>query len=357
MIKGLNNIINDAIERECFPGANYCLVADKVYFGSLGKKSLFPNVEDNGLDTIYDLASVSKVLSTTTSVMLLLEEGKLRLYDPVSRYLPDFRHKEILIWDLLTHTSGLQADILHAPKLKSREEALEKIYGCDPIYEKNTKIVYSDVGFILLGFIIEAISGITLAEFAKKNIFEPLEMVDTSYNPVDKDRCAPTEERRDEIFDGYLKGYVHDEKAYILGGVAGHAGVFSTVNDLSNFIKMILNDGLFNNKQFFSKPTIDLLFTKQVELKSGISLDTNTRGLGWILQGSYSSASDLASPNTILHTGFTGTNIFIDRTNKIGFALLTNRVHPTRNNNKLIAVRPKIGNYIMSHFKGDKNGN
>ena len=360
MIEELNKLINEAVSAGVFPGANYCLVTEKRnYFDSFGNKSLYPNPEENGLDTIYDLASVSKVLSTTTSIMLLLERGKLRLYDSVSTYLPHFRHKDILIWDLLTHTSGLQADIPRASKLQSREECLEKIYACDPVYEKGSKIVYSDIGFMLLGFVVESISGISLAEFAKKNIFESLDMFDTSYNPLEKERCAPTEERRDEIFNGFLKGYVHDEKAYILGGVAGHAGVFSTVKDISNFIKMILNDGKFNGKQFLSKPTIDLLFTKQVEIKSGISLDSDARGLGWIIKGSYSSAGDLASNLTILHTGFTGTNIFIDRINHIGFCLLSNRVHPTRDNLKIIPFRAKLGNYIISHFYKEKylNGN
>lgn len=355
MIEKVNELINDAIADGAFPGANYCLIADQVYFGSLGMRSLYPVPEKNTLDTIYDLASVSKVVSTTTSIMLLLEAGKLRLYDTVSQYLPRFRHKEVVIWDLLTHTSGLPADIPGAAKLKSREETLDKIYAFDLIYPKNTKIVYSDIGFILLGFIVEAVSGMTLDEFAKKNIFIPLEMKDTGYNPEDTKRCAPTEYRNDEIYQGYLRGHVHDEKSYILGGVAGHAGVFSTVNDLSHFLDMLLHDGVYHGSQFLSKPTVDLLFTKQVEVKEGISLDTDSRGLGWIVKGSYSSAGDLASPNTILHTGYTGTNLFIDRTNRVAFALLSNRVHPTRNNVKIIAFRPKLGNYIISHFsKGVK---
>lgn len=350
MITGLNDLINEAIKNEVFPGANYCLVADKVYLNSLGNKSLYPSQESNNIDTIYDLASVSKVISTTTAIMLLLEAGKIRLYDSVSRYLPRFRHLDVVIWDLLTHTSGLQADVHKANKIKSKDELLNQIYACDPIYPKNTKIVYSDIGFMLLGFIIEEVTGTSLDVFAKKNIFDKLEMYDTGYSPKNKQRCAPTELRNDEIYQGYLQGDVHDEKAYILGGVAGHAGVFSTVKDLSHFIKMIINDGKYNDKQFLSKPTIDLLFTKQVEIKNGISLDTDSRGLGWIVKGNYSSAGDLASPNTVLHTGYTGTNIFIDRTNQVGFALLSNRVHPTRENVKIIPFRGRVGNYVISHF-------
>ena len=352
MIEKLNALLQDAVDEGIFPGVNYCLIADQVYFGSLGKRSLFPEVEDNSLDTIYDLASVSKVVSTTTCIMMLLEQGKLRLYDQVAKYLPLFRHQDIVIWDLLTHTSGLQADIPRASKLASREEALEKIFACDPIYPKNSKIVYSDIGFILLGMVVESISKMPLNEFARLNIFEPLEMINTGYNPKNKAQCAPTELRQDDIYQGYVRGHVHDEKSYILGGVAGHAGVFSTVLDLSHFMQMILNDGRYHGKTILSKPTIDLLFRKQVEVATGISLDTDARGLGWIVRGNFCSAGDLVSDNTILHTGFTGTNLFIDRTNRIAFCMLSNRVHPTRENLKIIPFRAKVGNFILSHFQG-----
>lgn len=354
MIKGLEELLQKAIDEGVFPGVNYCLLADKTYLNSLGKKSLFPKVEPNRLDTLYDMASCSKVVSTTTCLMLLLERGKLRLYDAVSAYLPNFRHQDITIWDLMTHTSGLQADLSKAAKLASRDECLERIYACDPVYPKNSKIVYSDIGFILLGFVIEAISGLSLDEFAKKNVFEPLEMVDTGYNPADIERCAPTELRQDEIYNGYVRGHVHDEKSYILGGVAGHAGLFSTVSDLSHFMGMILDDGKYKGKVFLSKPTVDLLFKKQVEMQSGISLDTDSRGLGWIVKGCLSSSGDLTSPNTIQHTGFTGTNLWIDRNNQVAFCMLSNRVHPTRDNLKLIPFRAKVGNYVISHFSGRK---
>lgn len=353
MQEGLEKLILEAIEDGAFPGANYYLIADKDYYGSLGLKSHIEKTKNN-LDTIYDMASVSKVVSTVTSIMLLLEQGKLRLYDTVSSYLPRFRHRNITIWDLITHTSGLKADVIAAAKIRSKEELLVQIYHSDLVYETNSKIVYSDIGFMLLGFIIEQVSGMGLDEFAKKNIFEPLDMVDTCYNPVDLDRCAPTEMRDDELYHGYLRGKVHDEKGYILGGVAGHAGVFSTVKDLSNFIKMILNDGLHNGKRFLSKASIEKLFTPQVEEKNGISLNNEIRTIGWILGGSWPSCGDLASKGTIHHTGYTGTNIFIDRKNKIGFTMLANRVHPTRDNIKIIPFRAKLGNYIISHFEGYK---
>lgn len=354
-IKGLEALLQEAIDDGAFPGANYLLiVGNKRFMGSLGNKSLYPKVEANNIDTIYDLASVSKVLATTTAVMMLVERGLLRLYEPVHNILPDFKHQAITVWDLLTHTSGLPADIPKANRLKSREEALNYCFSCDLIYEKNEMIVYSDIGFILLGLIIEKIAKMPLDEFVKENIFEPLQMIDTSYNPQDKKRCAPTEERNDDVYQGMIRGDVHDEKAYILGGVAGHAGVFSTVKDVGNFLDMILNNGKFLDQQILSPQTIDMFFTPQVKMQKGISLDYDMRSIGWINKGSYSSSGELTSSETIQHTGFTGTNVFIDRKNNIAFTLLTNRVHPTRNNLKIINVRARIGNYIIANFGGLK---
>lgn len=346
MIKGLDKLIIDAIDNKVMPGANYVLNAGgKEYFNSFGNKALYPEVEPNDIETIYDMASLSKVVSTTTSVMVLLEQGKLRLYDTIKTYLPKFRHPGITIWNLMTHTSGLPSDIPYA-LYKTPEELFKYLMYWDLPYKTGTEIKYSDIGYILLGLIVEAVSGETLDVFSKKHIFEPLEMNDTGYNPKDTKRCAPTEDRGEYID----RGYVHDEKAYRLGGVAGHAGLFSTVKDVSHFLEMVLNDGMYKGKRILSKATIDALFVTQVEVFDGISKNASRRGLGWITQGEYSVAGDLASRNTIMHTGFTGTHIFIDRDNKIAFCMLTNRVHPTRENNLLIPFRAKVGNYILSHF-------
>ena len=349
-VLGLNKLVKDAVANGVFPGANYVVVTDDdVYYGSFGNRELVNEVIANDINTIYDMASCTKVVATTTSIILLLEQGLLRLYDSVSLYLPDFKHKNVTVWDLITHTSGLPAGVSRQG-VKTKEELIKRIYDLELIYEKNTKIVYSDIGFILLGFIVEKISGVTLDVFTKENIFKPLEMVDSGYLPVDKERCAPTELRDDEIHCGVVKGNVHDENAYILGGVAGHAGLFSTVKDMGNFIKMVLNDGVFNGKQFLSKASIDLLFTPQVKETKGVSLDVNQRGIGWIVRGDYCGAGDIASEQTIHHTGFTGTNVAIDRINRVGFSILSNRVHPSRSNTLVIGWRGRIGNYIISKF-------
>ena len=350
-IQGLNKILENACLEGIFPGCNYVLCTEnEIYKESFGYKALIPNKEKNTIDTLYDMASCSKVISTTSCILKLMEQGKLRLFDQVKSYLPRFRHENVVIWDLITHTSGLPAGVGGVTKLKSREEALDKIYSLQLVYEKNTKILYSDIGFVLLGLIVEEVSKMTLNDFSHEYIFKPLKMDDTGYLPVDVNRCAPTEMRNDDIVKGMVRGHVHDELAYILGGVAGHAGLFSTVTDISHFIQMILNDGVYEGVRIFSKATIDLLFTPQVEEKRGVCKLVNTRGIGWIVQGDYCSAGDLASKETILHTGFTGTNVFIDRINKVGFSLLSNRVHPTRANTKIIPFRGRLGNYIISHF-------
>jgi CubicO group peptidase (beta-lactamase class C family) len=346
MIVGLDTLITNAITNNVMPGANYCLIADgKKYTNSLGNKAISPSVEVNDIDTIYDMASLTKVVATTTAVMILLEQGKIRLYDSVKDYLPKFRYPGITVWNLMTHTAGLPSDVPHA-LYKSKEDLVAQVLYVDLPYKPGTRIQYSDIGYILLGMVVEAASGMTLDVFTKQNLFEPLEMKDSGYNPVDSKRCAPTE-NRGEFID---RGYVHDEKAYIFGGVAGHAGLFSTVNDISHFLEMILNDGVYKGKRILSKATIDLLFVPQVEEYNGVSRIPLRRGLGWIIQGEFPVSGDIASKNTIMHTGFTGTHIFIDRDRKIAFCMLTNRVHPTRDNNLLIPFRAKVGNYILSHF-------
>lgn len=351
-LHGLNKLINECIEEGCFPGANYCLVIkDKVYYGSLGNKATIPTVEMNNIDTLYDMASVSKVLSTTSCIMKLLEEGKIRLHAKVSSYLPRFKHTNVTIFDLLTHTSGMQEGISKCTTLKNKEEALDRLYSYELNHETSTKISYSDLNYIMLGEIVELLSGMPLNEYAKKILFEPLEMNDTCYNPSDKKRCAPTEIRDDETVRGLVRGAVHDETAYAMGGVAGHAGVFSTVKDMSHFIQMILNKGKYNGKKIFSEATVDRLFNVQVSMPSNLVEHYDRRGLGWIINSQCSSAGDLTSyDDTILHTGFTGTNVWIDRKNQVGFSMLTNRVHPTRKNIKHIDARPRIANYIMAHL-------
>lgn len=352
VIEKLNQLIEEEIARGAFPGANYAIVfKDSIYYGSLGNKRLLPNHETNSLDTIYDMASLSKVVSTTSCIMKLLELGKLRLFTKVKTYIPEFKHHNVSIWHLITHTSGLPEGLRNILSYHNKKEIIDAICQSDLVYEPGTKISYSDLGFIMLGEIVEKVSGMPLNEFAEKYIFKPLDMNDTGYNPKDINRCAPTEERHDVILDGIVQGKVHDETSYLMGGVAGHAGLFSTVLDVSHFVQMILNEGVYEGNRVFEKNTIDRLFVPEVTQKTGVMVDEVTRGLGWVIASQAGPNGDLTSKDTIHHTGFTGTSIWIDRQNEIGFCLLTNRVHPTRANISHMDARGRISNFIMSNFQ------
>jgi len=291
------------------------------------------------------MASCTKVVATTSAVMKLLEMGKLRLFDTVSTFLPDYQNTDITIFDLMTHTSGLP-EALAGCWTMNREQIIDGVMKLEKKYPKNSEIAYSDAGYLTLGLVVEKISGMDLNEFTKKYIFEPLEMFDTHFLPTDVKRCAPTEDRG-EFID---RGYVHDEMAHNMGGIAGHAGLFSTVKDINHFIEMVLNGGTYKGKKVFDKRTIDLLFVPQVEMKTGVCIEPDIRGLGWIIKSRNPSCGDYPSKETILHTGFTGTNIFIDRANGVGFVMLSNRVHPTRKNLKLMPFRSRISNYIYTHL-------
>lgn len=348
-LNGIDSLLNNAINDGAFPGCNYAICfKNNKHMNSLGYKELYPDKEVNSLNTIYDLASLTKVVSTTTLIMMLLEEGKIRLHDSVSLYLPLFKHKDITLWNLLTHTSGLPEGISGRKDNLSESDIYDKVYNMELIFKPNEHIKYSDINYILLGRIIEVIANERLDLYAKRHLYIPLEMNNTSYNPVDISSCAATEYRDDLTLKGYVKGKVHDETSYAMNGIAGHAGVFSTIEDLSHFVMMILNDGIYNGKKILSKRTIDLLFTVQVEEHIGVEKLHLARNLGWQSKDAYSSGGDLISQNSLVHTGFTGTNIFIDRTNEVGFIMLSNRVHPTRNNSLHIHTRACVANYIMA---------
>lgn len=341
----ITNFLKKGVEKGDFPGAGYAIVYRDGFIdsGFVGYRQLEPFKIENTGEEIYDCASLTKVICTTTMIMKLIEENCIKLNNFVSEILPRFKHKKITIFHLLTHSSGLPADIPKAKTLKDKEMVLNRIYDFDLVNPPGKNIIYSDIGFILLGLIIEKITNKSLDEYAYEVIFKPLKMVDSSYHPL-TERCAPTEFRDDEVFKGLLKGYVHDEKAFALGGEAGHAGLFSTVNDLAKFILSLLtNDGLV-----LKPDTVDKLFDLQV---TDIS-DNKTRlvrALGWNKPTKGGTAGDMVSfDNTILHTGFTGCNIWIDRKNGIGFVMLSNAVHPYRDNNNIIKYRNHIGNIILS---------
>lgn len=329
------------VKQNVFPGCNYAVISDDVIVGSVGNKSLFPKKEENDISTLYDLASLTKVIVTNTLITKLLQNNKINLNDKVKQYLPKFKYDNITIYHLLTHTSGLISDV-NWNEVHNKKQLIEFLYNKELFYETSTDVVYSDLNFIFLGFIIEKIYNKNLDIVAREEIFEPLNMTNTMFNPKNKDICAPTEITAER---GIVRGLVHDEKACMLGGVCGAAGLFSNIEDLIKFVKMILNDGKINDKQFIKKEYIDLWFKPLEKGKNN-----NIKSIGWGV-GKGNVTGSFCSDNTIFHTGFTGNTLIIDRDNKIGFIFLSNRIHPTRDNKLLIRKRKYISNYIFKKIK------
>lgn len=341
----VDSLIENAINDSAFPGAVLLVSKDGriVHERAYGHYIYDVSSPKVTTDAIFDLASVSKVISTTTSTMMLIDRGKLNLDDKVIKYLPEFNNndkKNITIRNLLLHNSGLAAFKKYYDVYSTAEEVINDIMNLTPEQEPGSKYVYSDLGMITLQKVLERISGEILNKFLEKNLFSPLGMNSTMYNPPPelKDNCMPTE--LDDFWRmRLLQGEVHDERAYMLNGVAGHAGLFSTANDLSKFLQMILQKGNYQERQYIKPETIELFTKKQS--------DQSSRGLGWDTKSPEgSSAGSLFSILSYGHTGYTGTSVWTDPTKNLFVILLTNRVYPTRNNNKISKVRPLVHDAI-----------
>ncbi len=347
MMTDIKTYLKKGIDDDRFPGAHYAYVTKELLKTDfVGYKQIYPAKEVLSGDEIYDVASLTKVISTTTLILKLVELKKITLDTKICDLLKRYKHPNTTIKDLLTHQSGLPADVIRVRTIKDATSLMDSIYSMDLIYEPHSKVVYSDVGFILLGKIIEMLYEMPIDQAAHQYIFLPLGMLDTSYKP-DLDRVAPTEDHNDGFSIGLLKGQVHDEKSYLLNGLAGHAGLFSTVYDIGLFIQSILKG------QFVLNQTLtDLLF-------EGVITDDSlgnkvTRTLGYLKPYPDSFAGkDVNFDETIGHTGFTGCHMFIDKKAGIGFVLLSNAVHPRRNLNRLIGLRHELGNLVYG-IKGEK---
>ena len=273
--------------------------------------------------TIYDLASLTKVVGTTTAVMILFDEGKLHLDDRVVQYIPEFgggAKDNVTIRMLLEHRSGLPAGRDLWRMASTPEEARAAVISTPLFAPPGQYVEYSDLGADMLGFVVEAVSGEKLDQFLQTRVFGPLGMSDTRFRPDGslRGRIAPTELNPPR---GYpLRGEVHDENAYALGGVAGHAGLFSTASDLAVFAQMLLNGGSYNGTRIVADSTVKL-FTRRA---------ASTRALGWDTCGGKGSCGTYLSPTAYGHTGFTGTSLWIDPEREMFVVLLTNRVHDAR---------------------------
>ncbi len=339
------SLIQDAIADEAAPGGVVLIIRRGriVMERAFGRLSYDEGADEVTLDTLYDLASLTKVIVTTTLSMMLYERELLDLDSPVHAYVPEFRGEQkdtILVKDLLAHTGGLLwwTDLYKQFEGLGPDEAragyLRTIYELPLDYEPRSKMVYTDLGILLLGEILERITGKPLDVMAEQEIFEPLGMTDTIFRPDSTllERIAPTE--RDEWRGRVVHGEVHDENAFGLGGIAPHAGLFSTARSLAPFTQMLLNGGVYDGKRLISEKTLEL-FTRRANLVPGSS-----RALGWDTPSEPSSSGRYFSASSFGHTGFTGTSIWMDPERDVVAILLTNRVHPTRENRKLYDVRP-----------------
>src|SRR5262245_15099158 len=299
-----------------------------VWRHAYGNRTLEPQNEPMTLDTIFDLASLTKVVATATSVMILVERGQVRLGDPVARYIPEFAEmgkRNITVEQLMTHRSGFPPDNDIKDYEQGPAKAFENIWRLAPTSEVGSRFIYSDVNYIVLAELIRRVSGKPLDEFSAENIFRPLGMKDTGFKPPARlqPRIAPTEKREDH----WMRGEVHDPRAYLLGGVAGHAGLFSTADDLAIYCQMILDHGQYRGARVLSPMGV----TRMTEARAsgGNASDGNARGLGWDVMTGYSSnRGDLFPSGSFGHTGFTGTSIWIDPASETFVVFLSNRVHP-----------------------------
>jgi uncharacterized protein YbbC (DUF1343 family) len=333
-----DQLIETAIDRGLTPGAVLLVgQGDRIlYRRAYGNRSLQPRREPMTVDTIFDVASLSKPVGCATSVMLLAERGKLNVHDAVSKYLPAFASHgkdKITIEQLLLHRGGLIPDNPIEDYAQGPAEAMKRVMDQTPVAEPGAKFIYSDVSYIVLGEVVRVVSGKPLEQFAKEEIFAPLRMMDATYRPPEalKPRIAPTEQR-----DGHwMVGEVHDPRAFALGGVAGHAGLFGTADDLARYCRMILGGGQLDGTRILSKQTVQEMTTPRA------FPDGDTRSYGFDVDTPYSSPRGDRFPrgSTFGHTGFTGTMFWMDPASRSFVVVLTNSVHPDGKGNVIMLRR------------------
>jgi CubicO group peptidase (beta-lactamase class C family) len=350
-------IIEDAIRNRDFPSA-VLIIGDSnsiIYQNAYGRLTYEDDAKATTMNTIYDLASITKVIAATSAIMKLYDEGKIDLDAPVAQYIPEFAvngKSNITVKNLLLHNSGLTAWTPFYTMYSNADEVRNAIYTCTKEYETGTQTVYSDYNAVLLGDIVEKVSNIRLDKYCKEYIFFPLSMTDTDYLiPISQDyRIAPTE------YDTYwrnelLRGYVHDETAALLEGVSGNAGLFSTAPDLFKFMKMMLKNGKYlderktpiKNKEdrMFTQQTVELFTTKV----TGLGYN-NTRALGWDTKPEATKypppCGNKFSQNSFGHTGYTGTSVWCDKEKNLVIIFLTNRIYPKRGNEEIRNIRPMV---------------
>jgi len=345
----IDHVIEEEITTGNFPGA-VVLVGQQdeiVYWQAFGNKMIDPCEEPAGRNTIFDLASLTKPIATATSIMILRDRKAIGLDDYVSKYLPAFAcngKEDIRIEHLLTHTSGLPA-YTNADKLKEQfgspcpEKVIEKICALEAVSKPGEEFRYSCLGYITLAKIIEKVSGQNIGDFSRENIFAPLGMKDTTFNP-------PEVRERDiaatEVIDGRpLRGTVHDPLAMLMAGLSGNAGLFSNAYDLSIYCRMLLNGGKWHGKKILSPEAVTLLTAERMHGRA-CGFDVNST-YAWV-KGSY------GPEEAFCHTGYTGTSIVCDPASKTFIIILTNRVHPD-DDGTTKPIRIKVADIVFSSLQ------
>jgi uncharacterized protein YbbC (DUF1343 family)/CubicO group peptidase (beta-lactamase class C family) len=342
-LSAVDAVIEQSIHEGTIPGAVLLIGHNGrvVYRKAYGERSLEPRREPMTLDTIFDLASLTKVIATTPAMMQLIERGKVRLNDPVAKYLPEFAQngkEDITVRQLFTHYSGLEPDLDLKNPWEGKQIAYSMAFAETPQDPPGAKFTYSDINFITLGALIERVSGETLDDYTQRHIFLSLKMLHTRYIPSAawRPKIAPTQYDENEHM---LRGVVHDPTARRMGGVAGHAGLFSTADDLAKFAQALLNggDGILN----------PLSITKMTSPEEPPNAPV-LRGFGWDIDSPFSSnRGDFLPIGSYGHTGFTGTSLWIDPTTQTYIILLTNAVHP-RGKGNAIALRSKVATAVAA---------
>lgn len=350
-------VLDQAVREGAFPGASLAvtfqgkLVALKA-LGRFTYDSVAPLVQP---ETIYDLASLTKVVATTTAAMILYEQGELDLEMPLAGVVPEFvtddpRRSEVSFRHLLAHTAGLPAYEKLFLRASSREQLLAAAFRTPLAANPGTRTEYSDIGFIVLAVALERIAGRPLNEFCQQHIFGPLGLTSTTFNPPAglRSKIPPTVD--DQTFrHRVIQGEVNDENASVLGGVAGHAGLFSSANDLATFAHVLLNGG-----RPILLPETVALFTRRVARApspANMMAETPARALGWDVPSPPSQSGKYLSPSSFGHLGYTGTSLWIDPERQLSVTLLTNRTWPDTRNQAIKQVRPRFHDAILEILK------
>ncbi|AAK78163.1 CubicO group peptidase (beta-lactamase class C family) [Clostridium acetobutylicum] len=335
------DLIKEGVSKGVFPGAVAAVGTRErvIRLESFGNRCLYPEKLSMNKDTLFDLASLTKVVATNTLFMIFLEKGLISVYDNVSYYLEKFKGKnkdDVTIFNLLTHTAGFVPCKPLYKLCKGYEDSIDYICRCGLSYKPGTKCVYSDFSYILLAYILEKIGGDTLDILCDRYIFKPLYMENTTFKPKGNNIAATEIDKKTKK---PLIGVCHDENGRFFGGISGHAGLFSDIYDLCKFSNMLVNEG---------KGIISYASFKAMTTNHTLGLEDN-RGYGWCIKGDKNSfMGDIAFPETFGHNGFTGTSLWVDIKNNIYAILLTNRVHPTRDNLRIIRFRRVFSNAVLA---------